>query len=303
VVYLLALTAALVNAVSSILQRLGVEGAPTRDGAARGLVGHMVRRAVWLWGFALMGAGFVAQAAALHLGTLAVVQPLLVAELVFVVLALWAWYAQPVGRRDLLGVVAVAGGLAGFLTVAAPVAGTRSPPPAAWALAGAVALALALAAIAVARRGPPWWRALWLGAAASVGFALTAALTKTATGLLASGWGPLVTHWPLYALAVVGLGSFLLMQHAFHAGPFAASQSTLIVVNPFASIALGATLFADRVHDSPGALAAEALALAVLIVGAVVLSSSALIVGVHDEDPSLSRLVGRGRLARWRARP
>ena len=89
-VYLLACVAALVNALSSIMQRLGVEDAPTDSAMSARLVTHMFTRVIWLGGFVLMGAGFLAQAAALHAGSLTIVQPILVSE-VMPVLAAWDW--------------------------------------------------------------------------------------------------------------------------------------------------------------------------------------------------------------------
>ena len=38
------------------------------------------------------------------------------------------------------------------------------------------------------------------------------------------------------------------MQSAFQVGPFAASQSTLILVNPFVSIAVGHVLFGETLR-------------------------------------------------------
>ena len=89
-VVLLALAAALANAVASICQRLGVEDAPQKNGPSLGLVRHMVQRRIWLVGFAIMALGYAAQATALHLGTLDVVQPLLVSELIILVMILLA---------------------------------------------------------------------------------------------------------------------------------------------------------------------------------------------------------------------
>ena len=68
------------------------------------------------------------------------------------------------------------------------------------------------------------------------------------TDKLVAGWGPLFSSWQLYALAVIGLGSFLIMQAAFQVGPFAASQSTLILVNPFVSIVVGAVLYGESLR-------------------------------------------------------
>src|SRR6202035_1263276 len=109
-----------------------------------------------------------------------------------------------------------------------------------WVAATAATLVGALVLVVVARRGPPWWRALVLGAAASIGFAMTAAFTKAFSDAFGQGVGHVFATWETYAMCVVGLISFLLMQNAFHAGPFAASQSTLILINPLVSVGLGA---------------------------------------------------------------
>lgn len=295
----LAVIAALANAVASVLQRLGVEGAPTERGRAQGLVGHMVRQRVWLAGFVVMAGGFVAQAVALHLGDLSVVQPILVSELVLIVVILWAWFGEPVGWRDVGGAVTATAGLVAFLAVAVPGGGQRTPAPAAWwGLAAATAL-LGGAALAVARRRVGTPRAVALGTAASLGFALTAAFTKAATGELVRGVGALVTTWPLYALAVVGLGSFLLMQHAFQSGSFAAAQGVLILLNPMASVGMGVALFGDRLRGGAPAVIGEVLSLTVMVVGAVVLAGSPLVAAVHDESGDHHALRGKRRRV-WR---
>jgi hypothetical protein len=154
--------------------------------------------------------------------------------------------------------------------------------------------------VALARRGSARWRALMLGASASVGFALLSAITKSMTDLLVAGWGPLFSSWQLYALAVIGLGSFVIMQSAFQVGPFAASQSTLILVNPFVAIAIGYVLYGETLRGGPLYAPLEVLSLAVMVVGALGLASSALVANVHEETEGTFLLKGRGRYARWR---
>ena len=55
-------------------------------------------------------------------------------------------------------------------------------------------------------------------------------------------------HWQTYGLIVFGLGGLFLTQNAFHAGPLAASQSTLVLVDPLASIVLGIALYGDSLR-------------------------------------------------------
>ena len=296
-----ALLAAFANAVASICQRLGVEDAPQKNGPSLGLVRHMVQRRIWLVGFAIMALGYASQAMALHLGSLEVVQPIMVSELVILVVILWLWYFTPLRARDLLAAGATAIGLGVFLVVASPSVGTRVPSDGRWVGAG-VATAIVVAVLVVAgSRGPAWRRALVLGAAASTGFALLAAVTKSLTNVLVLGWGGLFTSWQLYAIAVVGLSSFLIMQSAFQVGPFAASQSTLILVNPFVSIIVGQVLFGERLRGGPLDVTLEVVALVVMVAGALGVSASPLVAAVHDESGGHHLLQGRGRYAQWRA--
>lgn len=260
----------------------------------------MVRRPVWLVGFAIMAAGYACQAVALHVGALDVVQPILVSELVILVLVLWLWFATPVRARDLASTVATAAGLAAFLVLSSPRVGSGVPSTARWAAIGLSVCAVAVVLVLLGSSGPGWRRALFLGAGASTGFALVAAVTKSMTDELVRGWGAAFSTWPLYALCVVGLASFVVMQSAFSVGPFAASQSTLILVNPFVSIAVGHALFGESMRGGAAFVALEALSLLVMVVGVVGLSTSPLVAGVRDEASHSHRLSGRGRAARRR---
>ncbi len=298
-VVFLALVAAGANAVSSIAQRLGVEDAPASRGPTLGLIRHMLSRRVWLFGFVLMAGGYVAQAAALHLGSLNVVQPLLVSELVILVVVLWLWYETPLRARDVAAAVLTGAGLGVFLYVASPTNGARVPSDGRWLLVGLVVAGFVALCLALGSWGPSWRRALARGAAASIGFALVAAFTKSVTDELVKGPGALFGSWQLYALAGVGLFSFVVMQSAFQVGPFAASQSTLILVNPFVSIAIGRVLYGETLRGGVLDVTLEVVALAVMTIGALGLSTSALVAKIHEGSEG-HHLAGRGRYARWR---
>lgn len=259
----------------------------------------MVQRPVWIVGFVIMALGYASQAAALHLGGLNVVQPLMVSELVILVIVLWLWYSTPLRPRDLVAALSTALGLGVFLFVSAPSAGTKVPHIALWLTVGVVVLIIVALSVIVGSRGPAWWRALALGAGASVGFALLSAVTKSMTGLLVTGWGALFSSWQLYALAIIGLGSFLIMQSAFQVGPFTASQSSLILVNPFVSMVIGHVMYGENLRGGPLHASLEVLSLLVMVFGALGLSTSSLIAGVHDAMPTAHLLKGRGRYARW----
>jgi len=296
----MALVASFANAIASVCQRLGVEDAPAADGPSMGLVRHMIQRPVWLLGFAIMAFGYAAQAVALHLGALNVVQPIMVSELVILVFVLWLWFSTPLRPRDVAAAFATALGLGVFLFISSPRVGAKVPSDALWLVVGAIVIGFVALFVVLGRRGPPWWRALVLGAGASIGFALLSAITKSMTNVLVTGWGALFSSWQLYAVAVIGLSSFVVMQSAFQVGPFAASQSTLILVNPFVAIAVGHVLYGESLRGGPLYATLEVLSLAVMVVGALGLSTSSLVAHVHEETPGTDLLRGRGRYARWR---
>src|SRR3984957_211437 len=141
-VYLLATFSALANALTSILQRMGVEDAPAESTLHLSLLTHALKRGVWLLGFVVMVGSFVAQAVALHLGDLSQVQPILTTELLFLVLLLATWFRFRIGLREWIGCVAAAGGLAGFLAFAQPGGGNLSPSNLGWLVAGSVCAGL-----------------------------------------------------------------------------------------------------------------------------------------------------------------
>ncbi|HZM55757.1 MAG TPA: DMT family transporter [Acidimicrobiales bacterium] len=290
-VYVLALTAALANALTSILQRMGVEDAPEDSTLRLSLLTHALRRGVWLLGFAFMVASFLCQAVALHLGDLSQVQPILTTELLLLVLILATWFRFHIGVREWLGCLAAAGGLAGFLVFAQPSGGNLAPTLFEWIVAGSVCGGVAAVAVLLALRGPRWWRAAMFGTAGAVGFAFTASLIKSVGDYVAVDWTLMFSHWQTYGLAVCGVASVFLAQNAFHAGPIAASQTALVLVDPLASLAIGIGLFGDDLRTAGVYGPLEAVSLLVMFVGAVSLAQSPLVSGMKGDDERHSELL------------
>lgn len=284
--YVLAATAAFVNALTSVLQRIGVETAPESTTMRLSLMAHAIRRGIWLIGFALMLVVFGLQAMALRFGELSVVQPVLTTELLFLLLILGAWFRFRLTWQEWLGAVAVVAGLGAFFLAASPTGGQAIPSSGQWVVATTVLFAVIGAFIVAALRGPRWWRAAAFGAATAVTAAYTASLTKAITNYTKLGWNHVFTHFQPYMLGVVGLGTVFLLQNALHAGPITASRTTLVTINPLVSIVLGTTLFADRLRVGPGWIALEVGALLILVAGVVLLARSPLVAGEHHAgDP------------------
>ena len=125
--YVLAVGAALANAVTTILQRIGVETAPQDATLRLSLITHAIHKRIWLVGMVLMVASFGLQATALAHGRLSIVQPVLTLELPILVIILVVWFGQRIGWHEVVGAIAAAGGLTAFLTFASPTGGDNVP--------------------------------------------------------------------------------------------------------------------------------------------------------------------------------
>jgi drug/metabolite transporter (DMT)-like permease len=286
VAYLLAAIAAFVNALTSVLQRIGVEAAPASTTMRLSLMTYAIKRGIWLIGFALMLVEFGLQATALRFGELSVVQPVLTTELLFLLLILGTWFHYRLGWQEWIGALVIVAGLGGFFLASAPSGGDALPSNQGWLIASVVLLGSIAACIISALRGPRWWRAAAFGAATAITAAYTAALTKAITSYTKLGWGHVFTHFQPYMLAITGVGTVFLIQNALHAGPITASRTTMVTINPLVSIVLGITLFADHLRSGPGWISLEVIALGVLVAGVVVLARSPLVAGTAAEgDP------------------
>ncbi|HVB91162.1 MAG TPA: DMT family transporter [Acidimicrobiales bacterium] len=282
-VYVLAVAAALSNALTSVFQRMGVEDAPPESSMRLSLMTHALRRGVWLLGFFFMVCAFLLQAFALHVGRLSVVQPILTLELLFLVFILGTYFGYRITVREWLGASAIAFGLSGFLISANPGEGNRVPTNFQWLIVGGSATFLIVVTVVATRWGPRWWKAAMFGTSAAVAFAFTAALIKVVSNYAAKDWVSMLGHWQTYGVIVFGLAGLFLTQNAFHAGPLAASQSTLVLVDPLVSIVIGITLYGDNLRTSGPWGPSEAISLLVMFLGAMSLSHSPLVTGIKSE--------------------
>jgi len=286
----LALAASFCTATSSVCQRLGAATAPGGERLSPKLLLYLVRQPIWVAGIASMILGFVFQVAALHYGDLALVQPILATELLFVFAYMAIVGANRVARHDWLAAAAMAAGLGVFLFTASPSGGHLHAPAASWWFAGISAIGLAAVATIMAftplRRGAPpspARKAATLGVATGISWGFVAAVIKELSSHTGSGFDIFLT-WSPYALVGVGAASMLLSAHAFQAGPLAASQPGFTIVDPLVASLLGVFIFEEHLQLAPLAIVIEAAALAALVSGVVAISRSQLVQGQTHED-------------------
>ncbi len=293
---LLSLAAAVLFGLSSVLEQRSTKQVPKRGALSPRLLVDLIARPLWVTAIVVNITGNVLQVVALHFGALALVQPLLVCNLLFaVVIAVLARHRPP-DWIILAGVVCCAAGISCFLAVARPSHGygTVAFPTALPLIAGlAVVVAGCLAA---ARWGPPRARPIWLALACGADFGVTAFLLKLVSDTLPAGFGDPARQWPLYVVAIVGPVGFLLNQNAFQAGALISPVLAVITtVDPLTSIAIAHVWLNERIASTPADVAAEALALAVMTGGIVALAHRAPHVAQQVPAPEAQAVVPEGR--------
>jgi drug/metabolite transporter (DMT)-like permease len=296
--YVLAVGAALANAVTTILQRIGVETAPQDSTLKLSLITHAIHKRIWLFGALLMVASFGMQATALARGRLSIVQPVLTLELPILVIILVVWFGQRLTWQEGVGAAAAAGGLAAFLVVASPTGGDQVPSLRTWGLASIAGIGSIAISVGLAQKGKrPSWRAAWFGTSAAISYAFTAAFAKEVTEQIGQEWYEPFLNWQLWGMAVAGVLGVFLTQNAFHAGPVTASQATLVIVDPLVSLLIGIGLFGDNLQTAGARGPLESIALILLFAGVYFLARSPLVATVRSEEEEAKLLGGRHRHA------
>ncbi|MDA8392441.1 MAG: DMT family transporter [Actinomycetota bacterium] len=288
----LALMAALSFAAAAILQQRSARAAPEGESMSPRLILDLVRRPVWIAGFAVGMGSYGLQAAALAYGSVGVVQPIIVTELVFALPFAIRSKGARLGLRELGGAASTAAGVALFLLSASPTGGRPMPSTDVWLVvlgAGGAAIA---AVIAVARGPESPRRAALLAAGAGISFALMSVLTKTTMYLLGRGILNMLLHWQPYALAVVAPLGFLLAQSAFQAGPLAISLPIIDSLEPSVAVLIGTLAFGEHFALAPLRAAGESVGAVAALAGVFLLGRSPAVLAIYERTEKSKREAG-----------
>lgn len=278
-----AVLAAALNAAAAVLQRVVGRSQPDKRAFSVRLVLELVRRPLWITGVAALVLGFLAQATALTLGGVAMVQPLLVAELPFALLLGSMVIGGRLRRVEWASIAGLSAGLTAFVVCLAPEGGDPlSASGWAWA-AGLTVCALVVAlAVLLGRALLRHQRAALLGIATGTLFGVDAALTSAICAATRGGLPGVLTAWQTYALLLLGPLAFFLLQNALQAGSLVASQPGFTLANPVISVGWGIVVFGERVRDGwwlLGSLSGAAL----IAIGTLALARSPLLTAPQGE--------------------
>ena len=281
---LFALLTADFNGTASVLQRMAAQSAPADKALHLSLFGYLIRRKVWLAGIGMVIFAAVFQANALDTGPIALVQPIFIIELPFTLLVASRLMHRRLPATTWWAVALVTVSLGGGLAAAAPSGGGTYAPLKVWVIALIVTAGFEVVVIGVGVRGSGNVRAAALGLAAACGYALTAALLKTAVSNLSHGIVPFFTSWQLYATAAAGVGALFLLQNGLQAGMLVAVQPPLTLGDALISSCYGVTLFNETVRTGPW-LVLEIAAVLAIAVGCIQLSRSLSFVHQTQAQP------------------
>jgi drug/metabolite transporter (DMT)-like permease len=200
----LALLAALVFALSTVLQQRGTFQVPDMSLRHPGSLVRLVTRPVWLLSLVVMALGWGLQAAALDRGRVAIVQTFLTMTLVFVLPLGWWLTAQKVTRREVAAAFAIVAGLAIFAVVGNPANGVSDAPSADWFVATGVVTLFCAGVLWVGDRRGPTIEAAANGAVSGASAGLTAVMAKPLLTELHRGLSTVLSDPKLYVFIVYG---------------------------------------------------------------------------------------------------
>ena len=287
---LVAIAGAITFGASDVIEQRATHRVAKRPPLDVRLFADLAVNRLWLIGITVDIAASGMQAIALHFGPLALVQPILVLDLLFAVVITSALTRRRPDRVIGAGVLCCTGGLVLFLAVARPQSPAVSVSPTILLPLGAGIAGLIALCLVAWRVSPQGFLPLATAFACGAIFGVTAFLLKEITQTIGLGFNPPSQQWPLYAFIVAEPIGFLLNQNAFQESSLIAPVLAIrTVTDPLVAIGIGLVWLNEQIASSPAAIAAEAVGLIIMSVGVVALAyRSPHVAAQSSETPSKS---------------
>lgn len=267
---------ALCYAVAAVTQQRCAARLDSGTGFEAGLLLRLARTRGWQFSMIAVIAGYGLHAAALALGNLVIVEPVIPVGLLMALLL----GARTEGRRlswsEWTAAVATVAGLAVFLVAAEPSGGSRTAPSATLGIAAGGAVLAATICWVITRRVSAPHRALPLSVAGGIAAGVTDSLTKSVAPLAGVQQIALFGDVRLWLLALAGLLALTLQQNAYRAAGLAASLPAFVVLQPLTGSLLGMMIYHERVGGGGLRITVEVLAVLAAVWGIARLASSVI---------------------------
>jgi drug/metabolite transporter (DMT)-like permease len=269
---LLALGAAFFIAIGDVIHQRSAHDVTDEPVSHTELFMRLLRDGQWWLGSGVAAAGFALQAAALGLGSVLLVQAMLVTSLLFALPISARLSHRPVTRWEWTWAALLAAAVAIIVTVGNPTAGHSRASLETWTVVIAV-LGPALVLCVVGAR-------IWSGPVSAVLLALVsgalwgvfAVLTKGVVDRLDDGLWALLRTPELYVWALVGTAGTAWQQSSFRAGSLTASLPTMTVAEPVVGSALGIVVLGETLRPGDAGWLTLIIAVAVMVVSTVALA-------------------------------
>ena len=272
----LALGGALCYAIAAVTQQRCAARLASGSAVDLRVVLRLARTRSWQLSMIAVVAGYVLHAAALTVGRLVVVEPVIPLGLLMALVL----GARAEGRRlswsELTAAVAAVAGLAVFLVAAQPSGGQQIAGTAPLGFAAATAVTVAALCCLVATKAPAAHRALPIAIGGGFAAGITDSLTKSVVPLAGAQQFALLGDVRLYLLAVAGLLALTMQQNAYRAGGLAASLPAFVVLEPVVGSALGLMIYHERVGADPARITIEVVAVLAAVWGIARLARSVI---------------------------
>ncbi|BBX62182.1 hypothetical protein MSAS_13560 [Mycobacterium saskatchewanense] len=271
---LLAEAAALMIGIGDVIQQRSAQEVTDKPLGTVALFHRLLRDRQWWTGSLVAGAGFGLQAAALGLGSVVLVQALLVTSLLFALVINARVNHRRITRRQAIWAVLLAAAVAVVVTVGDPQAGTPRGSFKTWAVVALVMGPALLACVIGARLFSGSVSSLLLGLMAGSLWGLFSVLTKGVVDQLGHGIPALLRTPEVYVWVVVAIAATAWEQSAFRAGPLTASLPAVTVSEPIVGSVLGVTVLGEMLNTNDVGMIALALSVAVMVAATVALAHS-----------------------------
>src|SRR6476660_7770313 len=258
-VFFVGIAAAICLGLGYVLQQRVATRSKESSGHAVRLLLDLMHQRAWWAGIIVMIIGQLLGGLALGLASVAVVEPLLSASLLFAFIIAAFLSNQRVRWHEILGALLVSAALGVFLAVGDPLSSDH--PKANRAV---VVLAIALVA-----------RSVLFATGAGLLYGLQDVSTRAAAfNIDHLGVRQVFLHAWVYVVIGAAIVGIALSQSAFKAARLDYSLPPIAAAEPIAGIALGIVLLGDTVSVSITGLAAEPACIAAMIVGVIFIGRS-----------------------------
>jgi drug/metabolite transporter (DMT)-like permease len=264
----LGLAAALAAATSNAMQHRVAGSVPASVDKPIAVLGVLLRKPVWLLATGISFSGLLLHGSALRLGSIALVQPIILVGVVLAIPMRAALELKTPTWKEVRAVLVTMTGLGAFLACVDPSPSSShvSVVPGVVMVLGGLAAAAWVVLGKPDRRGSPRTQAAVLAVVAGVMFGLTAGLLKAVGGSVTSG-SALTMAAPLAALVATGLLGTAMNQRAYQLAPLSTSMPLVNVVDVVVAVAFGALVFHEAPTHTPGLLVVQGAALVCLAFG------------------------------------